>query len=1101
MTDGRVGINQNLGSPSYNLDVTGTGRFTSITDTGLAINSAVYTDGSSVLTTTAPTSGTLGYWSRTGTTLSPSTAGDAVTTSGNISTSGTGTVTSAGLLTASNGLTLTTGALNLTGTSGALTLSGLGASSASFGANNILFTSGNFNTTATGINSTNIGATTAGSGAFTTLSSTGTTNLGQGTGVVTINSSGALNMTAASASTFTLANVSDSLNFDTNTLSLDALNDQVGIGISAQNYKLSVVDSQSGDIDDDAVVSFVNTDASANDKSVLRLGVGDTGGTNNRFITFYDSATTDNDGQGEGRIRLNAGGTGVEYQSGAADVAEYMNIPAAQAVLPGHIISLTTTGNVKATSSNDVLIGVVSDTAGFTGNAGISTDPDNDPDVQTVGIVGFVRTYMTGTVAIGDPITISSTSGVGKKATSAGYVVGKAAEAHSGVGPDRVLVFVQPGWYDPDPLANIGSAPFTVAGSGDVLNSSSEIVTRMGGFEGIVMRDATISSTLKLRNDLFTDLTGNGLTNSSGSLGINLTTSGTTGSTSSNSGLEVSSSGLTMLKGCADGEILSWNDSGSVWQCTSNGTSTALNNITAATGANSINSGDNAQVWNWALTTAAKTAFEFGENAASTNGAGSQYILGATTDALSTAAPFFASARGNKIIDTTAAGGITIGNATAAQAITIDAGTANINIGNSVNDKFIQIGDPANLSIYVDSITQEIGIGDEATTKIIEIGGSDADGADSIEIATEGTSADSISVGNGNAGTIVEITGGNDWSVSAAGALTLASLTRGTDTITDFTGNGLSLSTGAITVNVPTATDGLSATTSSGSGLEVLSAGLAMLQGCSTNQILKWNETTDLWACATDETGGGTSTLQTAYDNGNTILTTTGRDIAFTLAGGLLTPTSFTLTNLSTTGVTGQSITNLTTGVLTNGLLITENSSGAMTNGLNITQTLGTLTNGIFVTGTLTNILNTDTLDITGAGAITGATGVTLTSGNITTPGNISTTSTGTITSASTLTASSGFTMTTGALNLTATSGTISLTGLSTSSITNAAGGAFSITTGTTGALTLDSGTTGAINIGTGANAKTITLGNTTTTTVELTELTLETMPILRQLI
>ncbi len=37
-----------------------------------------------------------------------------------------------------------------------------------------------------------------------------------------------------------------------------------------------------------------------------------------------------------------------------------------------------------------------------------------------------------------------------------------------------------------------------------------------------------------------------------------------------------------------------------------------------------------------------------------------------------------------------------------------------------------------------------------------------------------------------------------------------------------------------------------------------------------------------------------------------------------------------------------------------------------------------------------------------------------------------------------------------------------------------------SITTGTTGILTLDSGTTGAINIGTNANAKTITLGNST---------------------
>lgn len=55
---------------------------------------------------TCASSGTLGYWSRTGTSISPSTAGDAITTSGNISTSSTGAITSAGLLTASGGLTV-----------------------------------------------------------------------------------------------------------------------------------------------------------------------------------------------------------------------------------------------------------------------------------------------------------------------------------------------------------------------------------------------------------------------------------------------------------------------------------------------------------------------------------------------------------------------------------------------------------------------------------------------------------------------------------------------------------------------------------------------------------------------------------------------------------------------------------------------------------------------------------------------------------------------------------------------------------------------------------------------------------------------------------
>ena len=57
------------------------------------------------------------YWDRTLGVLSPVTAGDAITTSGNISTSGTGTITSAGLLSGNAGLTVT-GATNIN-TSGA----------------------------------------------------------------------------------------------------------------------------------------------------------------------------------------------------------------------------------------------------------------------------------------------------------------------------------------------------------------------------------------------------------------------------------------------------------------------------------------------------------------------------------------------------------------------------------------------------------------------------------------------------------------------------------------------------------------------------------------------------------------------------------------------------------------------------------------------------------------------------------------------------------------------------------------------------------------------------------------------------------------------
>ncbi|HSW47653.1 MAG TPA: MerR family transcriptional regulator, partial [Candidatus Saccharimonadales bacterium] len=142
--------------------------------------------------TTTNTSGTVGFFTRNNatSTISPTTSGDNLATSGNITTSGSGAVTSAGLLTASNGLTLSTGALNLTATSGALSLSGLSASSISTGANALTITSSNLNVTASGINATAIGATTPSSGAFTIFSTNGTTTLGdQNTDALTINAS------------------------------------------------------------------------------------------------------------------------------------------------------------------------------------------------------------------------------------------------------------------------------------------------------------------------------------------------------------------------------------------------------------------------------------------------------------------------------------------------------------------------------------------------------------------------------------------------------------------------------------------------------------------------------------------------------------------------------------------------------------------------------------------------------------------------------------------------------------------------------------------------------------------------------------------------
>ncbi|MCB8994768.1 MAG: hypothetical protein H6538_04090 [Bacteroidales bacterium] len=88
-------------------------EFTGLTLSGLSPSAGVYTDASSVLTSVPPNAGTIGYWSRAGSTLSPGNPGDNVTTSGNISATGSGTVSSGGLFTGTGGAVISGGTINL----------------------------------------------------------------------------------------------------------------------------------------------------------------------------------------------------------------------------------------------------------------------------------------------------------------------------------------------------------------------------------------------------------------------------------------------------------------------------------------------------------------------------------------------------------------------------------------------------------------------------------------------------------------------------------------------------------------------------------------------------------------------------------------------------------------------------------------------------------------------------------------------------------------------------------------------------------------------------------------------------------------------------
>jgi fibronectin-binding autotransporter adhesin len=86
--------------------------------------------------------------------------------------------------------------------------------------------------------------------------------------------------------------------------------------------------------------------------------------------------------------------------------------------------------------------------------------------------------------------------------------------------------------------------------------------------------DLTIQTgdTLTFNGQAFTDLTGNGLILSGTTLAVDVATAGTVAGTGSNSGLVVAADGVSLLRGCANNQILKWSTTGPQWNCAADNT-------------------------------------------------------------------------------------------------------------------------------------------------------------------------------------------------------------------------------------------------------------------------------------------------------------------------------------------------------------------------------------------------------------------------------------------------------------------------------------------------------------------------------------------------
>lgn len=271
----------------------------------------------------------------------------------------------------------------------------------------------------------------------------------------------------------------------------------------------------------------------------------------------------------------------------------------------------------------------------------------------------------------------------------------------------------------------------------------------------------------------------------------------------------------------------------------------------------------------------------------------------------------------------------------------------------------------------------------------------DATGSGGLVRSGSGTGVSPYTLGIASSGVTNAMLANSSIVLTAGAGLTDAGIVSlgGTTTINIGAGNGITVNADDIAVRIASSADGLSTTTSSGSGLEVLPTGVTLLQGCANNEILKWNEASDVWACAIDiDTDTDAQTLSLSsnilslvnggsvdlssyldntdnqnlfltidVDNGTDPVADSPTDTLSFISGSGITITGNALTDsitiVSALGPTIDSASEIVDGVITNAKLV---NSG-------VTITAG---NGL-ISGGLVNLGGTVTLNVGAGTAIT----------------------------------------------------------------------------------------------------------------------------------
>src|SRR3989344_6109533 len=452
---------------------------------------------------------------------------------------------------------------------------------------------------------------------------------------------------------------------------------------------------------------------------------------------------------------------------------------------------------------------------------------------------------------------------------------------------------------------------------------------------------------------------GDGVSVEDEKIGIKLTSSGTTGDASSNSGLEVSSSGLTLLKGCTDGQILKWNNSTNVWYCTDDtggGGSSVWSDLLAPTANLSLSHDEYETTFNWntASTAAALDAYSLSiTNDASTDST-TQRVLVITNEAATGGTTENLLVLDNADDSTVTTALQVLGSSTGAITTALDVSDDQIVTALSIGNNDITTSGATISATELNLLDSGIALSEltdsgTLTSSTVDINGGNIDGT-AIGAASPSTGAFTTlsSTGAttlGNDSSTVAINS-SVWDITTLGVTTGLSISGSTNTLSNIpnsalTNSSLTINTGVglsgggsvslggsltLQSKILTSADGIGSS-SSFSGLDFQGSSddsLTLLQGCTNNQILKWNDGSGIWVCSADATGGGTGSLDDSYDNGGTI-TVDAYDVLFNLSDST---NDFKFT-----------IDNATSGVITSAFAVTTTGGGSsFTNAIDLSD-------------------------------------------------------------------------------------------------------------------------------------------------------------------